>query len=116
MVSMIRDATNDVFQLIRKYEIDCDAEQSGWLQPAHSNKQMEIVENRVAQWREHGAEVQLLSRRETTERIGSDFYTGSWCAITGGHIQPLSYARGLAAAVIKNRGQIHTQSPALEIT
>jgi glycine/D-amino acid oxidase-like deaminating enzyme len=105
-----------VFDLIEKYGIDCHAERSGWIQGAHGPKPFsDIVTPRFRQWRARGVEARLLDRQEMAGLTGSapDAYHGGWFDPRGGVLQPLSYARGLAAAAMAQGATILARSPAL---
>jgi glycine/D-amino acid oxidase-like deaminating enzyme len=71
---------------------------------------------RVEQWQRRGAAVQLLSHAEIARLTGSSRYCGGLIDRRGGAVQPLSYARGLAHALLAAGGRIFTQSPALTLT
>lgn len=105
-----------VFDLIEKYSIDCHAQRSGWIQGAHGQKPFsDIVTPRFRQWRARGVEARLLDRQEMAALTGSapDAYHGGWFDPRGGVLQPLSYARGLAAAAISQGATVLARSPAL---
>lgn len=104
-----------VFDLIAKHNIDCDAAQQGWLQPAHRPGRMAGVRAKYEQWARRGAPVELLNADQTRELIGSPLYHGAWLHKEGGHIQPLSYARGLARAAAAAGARLHGHSPALSL-
>jgi glycine/D-amino acid oxidase-like deaminating enzyme len=112
-VSLIRDSAQQLFDTIREEAIVTEAEQTGWVQPVHSPGRMAMAEQRVAQWSRAGAKVALLSRDEVTKKLGTAAWHGGWWAPSGGHINPLSLARGLARAVVDRGGIIHASSPAL---
>ncbi|MFM9938149.1 MAG: NAD(P)/FAD-dependent oxidoreductase [Hyphomicrobiaceae bacterium] len=111
LVHLIRDCASILFDVVREEGIDAEAEQTGWVQPVHSPGRMKVAERRVAQWSKHGAPVKLLSRDEVRTITGSDAWFGGWTNPTGGHINPLALARGLAKAVLKRGGRIYTRSP-----
>src|SRR5204863_444908 len=46
LAAMIGGAGDFVFGLIRRHGIDCDAEQRGWLQPAHSPAKVDFLRQR----------------------------------------------------------------------
>lgn len=104
-----------VFDLIAKHDIDCDAAQQGWLQPAHRPGRMAGIRAKYEQWAKRGAPVELLDAERTRELTGSPLYHGAWLHKEGGHIQPLSYARGLARAAAAAGARLHGHSPALSL-
>ena len=110
-VALLRDSASTLFDLIRDERIDAEAEQTGWIQPVHSPGRMKVAERRVAQWSKRGAPVELHSREEVARRLGSDAWFGGWWNRTGGHINPLALARGLAEAVVPRGGVIFARSP-----
>ena len=71
-----------------------------WVQPVHSPGRIKIAERRVRQWSKFGAPVELLSREQTRDMTGSDASFGGFWNKTGGHINPLALARGLARTVL----------------
>jgi sarcosine oxidase len=105
-----------VFELIARHGIECEAKRTGWLQPATSVAALEQLARRVEQWLRRGAPVSLLSRSEVLQLTGSAIYCGGLLDRRGGTVQPLAYVRGLAQAVLRAGGRIHTHSPALRLT
>ena len=105
-----------VFELIARHGIECEAKRTGWLQPATSVAALEQLARRVEQWLRRGAPVSLLSRSEVLQLTGSAIYCGGLLDRRGGTVQPLAYVRGLAQAVLRTGGRIHTHSPALRLT
>lgn len=102
LVQLSGRAADATFELIRKHRIECHAQQSGWLQPAISERTLAQVKQRAEQWRRHsGIEARVLSAVETSELVGADGYVGGWVDPRGGTVQPLSYARGLASVAQK---------------
>lgn len=105
-----------VFDLIAKHGIACEAAQNGWLQPAHRASRMAGVRAKQSQWAARGQPARLLSGEETERMTGSPYYRhGGWIHETGGHIQPLGYARGLARAALSAGARIHGASPVVAI-
>lgn len=114
-VGLIRDSANTLFDLVRRYGIDCAAAQTGWVQPVHTPGRMAIAERRVRQWGSRGAEVELLDRKAMAKILGTDRYFGGWTNRSGGHVNPLALARGLADAAFGAGASIHTNSPATSV-
>jgi glycine/D-amino acid oxidase-like deaminating enzyme len=69
----------------------------------------------VRQWSKFGASVELLSREETRQMLGSDAWFGGFWNRTGGHINPLALSRGLARVVLDHGGRIYARSPAISV-
>ncbi|GMQ76516.1 MAG: FAD-binding oxidoreductase [Gammaproteobacteria bacterium] len=113
--AMAHAACDLVFDLIDRHGIDCDAERPGYVQGAQSRRGITFLENWARQWTARGAPVELLSRRETGELLGTEIYLRALLDRRGGNIQPLSYARGLARAAMAAGAEIHADSPALSL-
>jgi glycine/D-amino acid oxidase-like deaminating enzyme len=114
-VGLLRDSASTLFDLARRYGIEAEQEQAGWVQPVHSPGRIKIAERRVRQWSKFGAPVELLSCDQTRDMLGSDAWFGGFWNRTGGHINPLALSRGLARAVLDRGAKIYARSPALKI-
>ena len=116
VVETVAQGPDLVFELIRKYDIACDAQRTGWIQPATSESALRVLHTRVEQWRRRGAAVATLSAEETARLTGSSRYCGGWLDRRGGTVQPLSYVRGLALAAQRQGSRLFHQSPALKLS
>jgi glycine/D-amino acid oxidase-like deaminating enzyme len=67
----------------------------------------------VRQWSKFGAPVELLSRDQTRQMLGSDAWFGGFWNRSGGHINPLALSRGLARVVLEQGCRIYARSPAV---
>lgn len=115
MVETMGAGSTLVRSLIDQYGIDCHARFDGWIQAAHGQRAMtETVMPRAAQWKKRGVATEVLDRNRIAKLIGcpDELYVGGWFDPRGGELQPLSYARGLAAAAIKEGVKIHAFTPA----
>nr|WP_245511738.1 MULTISPECIES: FAD-dependent oxidoreductase [unclassified Mesorhizobium] len=99
-----------VFGLIRQHGIDCDAVQNGWIQPAHSPAALEKVKSRAGQWAQRGRPVVTLDRQDVATLTGARGYLGGWMDRSGGVLNPVAYARGLADAAEKAGARIFEQA------
>jgi len=99
-----------LFDKIRDEGIEAEAEQTGWFQPAHSPGRTKLSQKRVEAWTRFGLEVEYLDRAATTALMGTDHWYGGMLAPSGGHINPLALARGLAGAVERHGGKIFEQT------
>ncbi len=112
LLTLLGNAPSTVFDLVRAHEIDCQLETSGTLHCGVGKAGLDELKAREAQWLKRGANVCLLSPEETAQTVGSHAYAGALLDLRAGTIQPLAYARGLAAAAIKAGAQIFTRTPA----
>src|ERR1043166_514913 len=71
-VALLRDSASMLFDVTRRYQIEAEQEQSGWVQPAHSPGRIRIAERRVRQWTKFGAPVELLSCDQVRRMLGSE--------------------------------------------
>jgi glycine/D-amino acid oxidase-like deaminating enzyme len=116
LIHLVRDSASLVFDLIREHGIQCEAVQRGWVQPAHSRARYDgIVRVRHAEWARRGAPAELLDRDATAAITGSRYWYGAWRNLSGGHINPLAYVRGLAGAALTAGARLYTQTPAAGI-
>lgn len=111
LVGLIRDSAAFTFDLIRRHGIEAEAVQNGWIQPAHRASRLKLSAARAEQWGRRGAPVRMYSREEMAALTGTDHWHGGWGNPTGGRINPLGLARGMAAAAIRAGAVVHTGSP-----
>ncbi len=87
-----------LFDLIRKYDIACDARQKGWLRVDHCPKARETARKGARLWAEYGADFQFIDGDEVRRLSGSPAYDSAMLAPKGGAVHPLSLVCGLAHA------------------
>ncbi|MDP3548217.1 MAG: FAD-binding oxidoreductase [Phreatobacter sp.] len=109
--AVLRDSAQYLFDMVRKHDIPAEAEQAGWVQPVHSPGRFKIAEKRVREWSALGAPVELLDREAMARMLGSDAWFGGFWNRTGGHINPLGLARGLAEVALSLGAVIRSRSP-----
>jgi glycine/D-amino acid oxidase-like deaminating enzyme len=110
------DAPNVVADLIEKHGIDCDLRRNGWIQAGHAMRALPSLERRVKDWQDLGADTDMISVADLPTRLGTDYYVAATFDARGGSINPLAYARGLAAAAQHAGAQLFEKTPALEIS
>jgi glycine/D-amino acid oxidase-like deaminating enzyme len=89
-----------VFELIRKYGIECEALQNGTIYLASSPKMLAKIRARAAEMNARGANVEVLDKETTASRLGIGDFLGSILDHDAGTINPMGYARGLARAAL----------------
>ncbi len=112
---LVCDSAATTFDLIRRLAIDCEASRTGWFQPAHSPGRVRLSAARVEAWGRRGAPVRLLDAAETAGLVGSTDWYGGMLNTSGGHLNPLAYARGLAAAGVAAGVRLFEGTPARSI-
>jgi glycine/D-amino acid oxidase-like deaminating enzyme len=109
--AMIQNGAAVAFALMQRHGIACDAVETGWIQPAHSEAAAARVQTFYEEWTALGAPAQWLDKAAIAERLGSPRYHGGWWAASAGHINPFAYATGLGRAARAAGAQLFTRSP-----
>jgi glycine/D-amino acid oxidase-like deaminating enzyme len=107
LLRLVGDGADAVFRTIEDEGIDCDAKQSGWLNPAYGAAGADMLKARAALWRELGRPVTFLDAAAVREQTGMSIYSGALLDEEGGTIHPLDYLRGLAQSVRRRGGTVH---------
>lgn len=115
LLRMSGDAPRQLFELIERLGIRCDARQGGWIQAAHAHAALPLLERRARAWEALGADVSVLPADTVAERLGTDYYAGAWFDPRGGSLNPLACVRGLAVAARNTGARIHERTPATAI-
>lgn len=99
-------SANALFDFIRVEGIDCDARQSGWLQPDRLAPNDGTLRARLRRLRESGVKARIVERDELLASTGTDRYPAALCLSEGGQIDPLALTRGLAASFVARGGTL----------
>jgi glycine/D-amino acid oxidase-like deaminating enzyme len=110
LVDFAAGSADLVFGLIKRHNIECDALQNGWIQPAHSPAALEKTMSRAEQWAARGRPTVALDAKAVTTLTGIGGYAGGWMDNSGGVLNPVEYARGLADAADKAGARIFEQT------
>lgn len=110
LIGMAASSGDLVFDLIKRHGIECAALQSGWIQPAHSAAAFEKVKSRAGQWAKRGRPAVVLDRDAVFAATGAAGYFGGWTDQSGGVLNPVEYARGLADAAESQGASIFEKS------
>jgi len=115
LLRLVAGSGDTVRRLVVENRLDCGFEQTGWLQPAHCATAEADLRGRVAALRGSGLDVAFVERDEMVALTGIRGLHGGLRVASGGQINPLAYARGLAGACIAAGVRIFAQSPAVAI-
>jgi L-pipecolate dehydrogenase (EC 1.5.99.3) len=96
---VLGEAPAEVFAMIERLGIDCQAQHKGTLHMAHNATGIADLEARHEQWRRRGADVELLTGAQCQEYCGTDKISAALLDRRAGTINPMGYTQGLAAAV-----------------
>ena len=107
LIRMAAGSADLVFDLIRRHAIACEALQSGWIQPSHSPAALHLAQDRVRQWAALGRPVEPLDAAAVERLTGAKGWLGGWIDRSGGVLNPVAYARGLAHAAKTAGAQLH---------
>jgi len=111
LLRLVERGGEQVFRLAERIGMGAQAEQSGWLQPAHSPKMAEALEQRAKEWQQRGRPVRWMSASETHAQTGTSIYHGALSDSSGGMINPLALVRGLARLAMNGGAQVYTRTP-----
>ncbi|MGJ8547645.1 MAG: NAD(P)/FAD-dependent oxidoreductase [Sulfitobacter sp.] len=111
MVQLIGNSANILFDLVRAFDMEAEAEQSGWFQPAHSPGRVALSRKRVETWQRYGFPAELKTADECSAMLGTDFWHGGMYNATGGHVNPLALARAMAKAAEGLGAKVYENSP-----
>jgi glycine/D-amino acid oxidase-like deaminating enzyme len=96
LLDVVGRGADRVFEIAAAAGMGRQAEQNGWLQPAHTSEMVEVLQRRVAAWQALGRPVEWLDAAETARRTGMTRYKGALTDRSGGVINPLLYVFALA--------------------
>lgn len=116
MVTFSGNAPNVVFDLIRRYQIECEARQSGTLRAAYAPRAAEEVRRTAEQHLKRNLPVELMEHDAVRAQTGTDRYRCAFLDRRGGALNPLSYVRGLVQAAQNAGAQVYGGTRALGAT
>lgn len=109
------EATRLLTERVDRCAIDCDLKW-GWLHAALKPRHLRDAAAQTEELRRLGyAHARLLDADEIRGVVDSPVYVGGLLDMGSGHLHPLNYARGLAAAAQTAGATIYENSPALAV-
>jgi len=115
LLDLVAQGGDMVFDLARRAGLGAQAEQVGWLQPAHSAAMAHALQARVRDWQALGRPVEWLDARAMAARSGMKIYHGALRDASGGMINPLAYALGLARLAEEAGAVLHEETPVTSV-
>lgn len=111
LVALSAGAPAEVFGLVERYGIACDARRSGTIRVVTATADAEAMRSAAEQWQRRGAPVEFLDAARLAELIGTHQYVAGTIDRRGGHLDPAAYSSGLADAAARIGAAIHGDSP-----
>ena len=108
---MYMNAADELFNLVKTHNIQCDAEQNGWIRSVHGPAAEADFHDMFKGWHDAGADIEMLNASQVEQMSGCKGYGLGWIAKRAGTVQPMSYVRGLADAALKAGATIHCDTP-----
>ena len=107
----LRDSPALVFELVKRFGMSCDAQQSGTVNIAHKKSDMVYLEARCRQMQALGATVELIDGAQAEAISASPVYRhGGILDPNAGTIHPLNYVRELAKAALDQGARLFQES------
>ncbi|HVX77748.1 MAG TPA: FAD-binding oxidoreductase [Bradyrhizobium sp.] len=107
MVALSGGAPAQVFDLVSRHNIACEARQSGTLRAAFAPRDAETISRTAEAWMARAMPIQYLDRDAVQKATGTDRYINGVIDHRGGMLNPLGYARGLCEAAIAAGAGVH---------
>jgi glycine/D-amino acid oxidase-like deaminating enzyme len=113
--AILGGAPAEVFALIERHGIQCQATRSGTLHLAHNTKGERELARRAEQFQKRGAPVELIEDDVCWSKVGIRRIQRALLDRRAGTINPVAYTRGLARAAIAAGALLYARSPALGV-
>ncbi len=110
LIEAVVNTPSDVFDLIRRHQLDCDPVQNGWVQGAVTGSQLKAQEKLGKEYAAFGVQFECLDRDGIRARSGAHGFEGGLFCPPAGSLHPLSYTRELARAAMKQGARIFTKA------
>ncbi|MFK7859346.1 MAG: NAD(P)/FAD-dependent oxidoreductase [Granulosicoccus sp.] len=110
LIELVLNTPQTVFDLVKEYDLQCDAVQNGWVQAAANKTIGQSQQVMANDYNAHRKVFTVLDTDEFAARSGANGYAGGLFCESAGSVQPLSYTRELARVALEQGVTIHDQS------
>ena len=115
LVRLAGGAPDFLFELIARHRIDCETCRAGTLRAAYQPQHAAALRSSVEQWARRGVRLEFWDAAMVAAATGTGRYVAATFDARGGAVNPLSLARGLAAAALHRGAMIHSGTPARQL-
>jgi len=109
-------SADDLFALVERYQIQCEARQKGWLRADHCDAARKTSQENAKLWNALGAEFEFVGRDEVNQMTGAHGYASGTVNTRGGAVQPLALTRGLDRVARGAGARIYSHSAVTSLT
>lgn len=111
-LSLVGESGGHLFGLIRELAIDCDARPHGFIAPARGATAPDRLARVLEEWRPFRQDLSVLDAAATAAATGCRGYGAAVLDASGGGVNPLKLANGLAARSVEAGAALFLHSPA----
>jgi glycine/D-amino acid oxidase-like deaminating enzyme len=113
---LIGESGGHLFGLIREHGIECDARPHGFVAPARGADALRRLTTVVDEWRPFREDLTILNAADVAILTGTQGYAAGILDASGGGIDPVRLAHGLADRLVAAGGRLFHYSPATALT
>ncbi|MGB7286818.1 MAG: FAD-dependent oxidoreductase [Salaquimonas sp.] len=103
-------SADELFDLIEKYQIQCNVRRNGWLRVNHSEKARQTATKGAQEWNQFGAGFEFYGEEDTIRLSGSPAFKSATLNPKGGAVHPLKLLTGLANAAKTAGAKIYSNA------
>ncbi|MCB1690458.1 MAG: FAD-dependent oxidoreductase [Halioglobus sp.] len=103
------------FDLAKKYNINCDAQQTGYLNAITRESVFKSQQNEAGFWQQQGQQVDFLGSTEMEQATGSSYYSYGVRYNSGGRVNPYLFSNGMLSAAVAHGAKAYGDCEALEL-
>lgn len=105
--ALVAEGPNLLAETVRRYDIQSDYQQNGWILPAHSARSLKKVKTAYDEWTAFGLRLEWLDAGAVKAATGASGYLAGWKNPIGGVVNPFAHSQGLARAAEQEGARIY---------
>ncbi len=115
LLRLIADSGSHLFDLVDRHRIDCAAVPAGFIAPRMGANSLTVLQDVVRQWAPIRSDLRVADLEEVIALTGCRGYRAAVVDPTGGGVDPLALARGLADRAEALGARLYEGTPALRL-
>ena len=109
-------SADDLFELVERYQIRCEARHKGWLRADHCEAARKVSQENAKLWNKLGATFEFVGRDDVTRMTGARGYGSGTVNTRGGAVQPLALTRGLDRVARAAGAKVFSHAPVRKLS